>query len=397
MSDVPELSEPVTGGGEPNAGGGGGEMPPLRTCHHCDALVPAGQFCGNCGAALIDEAGESTRTHSYAAAPGEHLRHVAVVSTLFPHLPRRHAHTFSQVLGAGVIVVIALAAGRLYAPATVVAAVLLPVLYLLYLYEVEIYESEPVLVLAVTFGAGMALGAAFTLVTEHFQSLDIGGHAYSWPIQAVLLPIIAELLMIAGPLLLLSRSRFDEALDGLTFGAASALGFTLATVLASLWHVLTGPLLGAGSSTDEILRLVRAGLLAAVVNASATGIVTATLWLRTHGRSRRRYPGLGRTLVAASAAVFAVQVGLGVAGYFIADLLPLVGVWALAAIALLLYLRTVIHHALLEEGAEHHIGPLGGCSECHRLVPTMTFCPSCGVARSATPKPVRDALAGASG
>jgi hypothetical protein len=51
-----------------------------------------------------------------------------------------------------------------------------------------------------------------------------------------------------------------------------------------------------------------------------------------------------------------------------------------------MYLRLVIHHALLEEGAEHEVGPVGPCPECRRLVPAMLFCPACGVARSAASK-----------
>jgi rRNA maturation endonuclease Nob1 len=48
-----------------------------------------------------------------------------------------------------------------------------------------------------------------------------------------------------------------------------------------------------------------------------------------------------------------------------------------------MYVRLVIHQALLAEGAGHEIGPDAACPECHRIVPTMLFCPSCGVARAA--------------
>jgi hypothetical protein len=84
-----------------------------------------------------------------------------------------------------------------------------------------------------------------------------------------------------------------------------------------------------------------------------------------------------------------VQVGLGIAGYLLTDLLPLVALSALAAVVLILSLRLVIHHALLDEAAEHGIGAIALCPECHHLVPTMSFCPACGVSRSAAPNPVR--------
>jgi hypothetical protein len=65
------------------------------------------------------------------------------------------------------------------------------------------------------------------------------------------------------------------------------------------------------------------------------------------------------------------------------DLVLKVGIHAVAAVALLVYMRLVIHQALLAEGAAHEIGPDAACPECHRIVPTMLFCPACGVARAA--------------
>ena len=72
------------------------------------------------------------------------------------------------------------------------------------------------------------------------------------------------------------------------------------------------------------------------------------------------------------------------------------GVVLLAAISivLLLYVRVVIHDALLVEGAEHGVGPEAPCPECHRMVPTMAFCPACGAARAAGTKQGRARLAG---
>jgi hypothetical protein len=89
----------------------------------------------------------------------------------------------------------------------------------------------------------------------------------------------------------------------------------------------------------------------------------------------------------------AVQVGLGIAGVLVTDLLLLVTVFAIAAAILLVALRVVMHQALLEEGGALSIGPPSACPNCHHLVPTMLFCPVCGVARSATPKARRAVMA----
>jgi len=80
--------------------------------------------------------------------------------------------------------------------------------------------------------------------------------------------------------------------------------------------------------------------------------------------------------------------------FVVQDLVLDVASLGLATVALLLYVRLVIHDTLLVEGAEHEIGPDAPCQECHRVVPTMAFCPACGAARSAASKQARPKLAG---
>ena len=76
------------------------------------------------------------------------------------------------------------------------------------------------------------------------------------------------------------------------------------------------------------------------------------------------------------------------------DLVGSTAVLLIATLALLLYVRLVIHQALLVEGAEHEIGPEAPCPECHRVVPTMAFCPACGAARAAGTKQGRTRAGG---
>ena len=358
----------------------------LEECPHCGELVPVGAFCGNCGASLTEERGRS-RLHSYAASPGEHVARPALISTLFPHLPHRHAHLFREAFGAGLLIVILLAALQLYSSALIAASLLLPILYMLYLYEVEVYAQEPTAVLAATFLIGAVLGVAYALLSGHFINGSISGTQQGPFVSGLVLPIILQVLMLAGPVLLLWRSHFDEALDGLTFGVSSALGFTVAAVITGYWHTFTGPLQGAGAiSTASILQLLRAGILVAVVNACTTGMITTVLWLETRGHSRRRHVSTWRGLDATLIVGFGAQIILGFASYYIGNLVGQVLLWALAAALLLVWLRVLLHHALLEEGADLFIGEASACQECHRLVPAMNFCPACGIHRSAGPK-----------
>jgi heme A synthase len=133
------------------------------------------------------------------------------------------------------------------------------------------------------------------------------------------------------------------------------------------------------------LRLARAGLLVSLINACTTAVVTAALWLRRYDRRRSGRPWYTSVLAAAAVAL-GTQVALGIESFAIGDLTASVALFAVAAAALLLYVRVVIHDALLVEGAEHEIGPDGRCPECHRVVPAMAFCPACGAARAAASK-----------
>lgn len=384
------MSERSSGRGAAASREGNGDRaldrPPLVLCPHCGMTVPEGDFCGHCGAHLTTAS--TTRRHAFAAVPSESVAHLSIVTTLFPHLAHRRGGAFRWALLGGGAAVVLLAVLQLFAPATAVATFLLPGLYLLYLYEVEVYESEPWLVIGVTMVAGAVFGYVFTAYSgDALAQLNLTGDSSSaYLLAGVAIPIVAQALMLAGPLFLYSfRGRFREPLDGLTFGAASALGFTLASSLATFWPLISGPLVGSGPALDWALRLLQAGILIALINASTTGLITAAIWLHRYDLRRSRgtwYASILATLLVALGA----QILIAMLSFVIPDLITQVVIRSLATIGLLLYLRLVLHRALLAEGAVHEIGPDAPCPECHRVVPTMLFCPACGVNRSASSK-----------
>ncbi len=370
------------------------EGPPLVACPHCSSTVPAGDFCGHCGAHLTTAS--ATRRHAFAAVPSEYVAHLSVISTLFPHLAHRRGGAFRWALISGGAAVVLLAALHLFAPATIAATFLLPVLYLLYLYEVEVYEDEPWLLIGATMVGGAALGYAFTSFSGAAVSrLNLtGDKENAFVLAGVAIPIVAQALMLAGPLFLyLLRGRFREPLDGLTFGVASALGFTLASSLTAIWPLINGPLIGSGEPLDWSLRLLRTGILVALVNASTTGLITAAVWLQRYDRRRAGRPWTTSILATLMVAV-GTQVLLGMLSFVVSDLVAEVAIRLVATLALLLYVRLVIHQALLVEGAQHEIGPDAPCPECRRVVPTMAFCPACGAARASGSKQGRRRVKG---
>ena len=102
----------------------------------------------------------------YAAHPGEHVVQPSVVTTLFPHLPRHRVHEFRWALIGGLAVVVALVGGGLIVASILAATVLVPALYLVYLYEAQVYRDEPAKVVGMTMAAGVVLGVVVSIVAD---------------------------------------------------------------------------------------------------------------------------------------------------------------------------------------------------------------------------------------
>jgi RsiW-degrading membrane proteinase PrsW (M82 family) len=355
--------------------------------------VPEGAFCGACGAHLSSPTGASAwRHHAYAANPSQHVLHPSMVTTLFPHLPHRHRLPFQIALGVTAALVVILGLLRWTGPLIAVAALAIPLVYLLYLYEVEVYEDEPVLVIGATLVLGVVLGAAWAhfigpVVTRLLLQNSLYGLSVSRALLgAVVLPLAAQVLMLAGALVLFARRRYDEALDGFTFGAAGALGFTMASTLVNLYPELGDGLVAGATARDSLLDALQRGLCVPIINASLTGLIGGALWLQRGPIRRLPYHravvGLGTVL----AVTVALRVGLGLVSVALVDPLWSFLAYGAVAIASLLWVRIALHYMLLTEAVEVAIGPASACSHCRQVVPRMAFCPQCGIATRATPK-----------
>src|SRR5205085_7674960 len=123
-------------------------------------------FCTNCGAhqGTAEIGNPKRRVHRFAAHPGEHVLHPGVFTSLFPHLGHRKVHEFRWIFLGGVTAIFVLYFAGLITAALCVSVMLLPVLYLLYLYEAQVYKEEPVPVLiglaliSVGVGIGVTIG-----------------------------------------------------------------------------------------------------------------------------------------------------------------------------------------------------------------------------------------------
>jgi RsiW-degrading membrane proteinase PrsW (M82 family) len=365
-------------------------------CDHCAHDVPDGVFCTRCGAhqGTTAEFGDAkTREHRYAAHPGEHVAQPSVFTTLFPHLGHHKIHEFRWAFFAGIAGILLLYLAGLITAAILVAAFLVPVLYLVYLYEAQVYRDEPATVLGFTIGGGIVVGIVLTvlerLVINPFQDnpnplsnavFDIG----SLLLLGLVLPVVQEVLKPLPAFFLPNRDDFPETVDGLVFGVAAGLGFSLAEALIGFSNAIaTMPAHVAPG--NWIYDLTTLAVFQPLLQGSATGMIVATIWRYRRGRlAGREIGGIAMALIAHVAFSLGSQVmrETSVNGLFIL-------VWQAAIVgALLIYIRYVLHHALLEEAA--HMGFAETvCPSCHMHIVASGFCPNCGLALTAAPNAVK--------
>lgn len=377
------------------------EPVPTTECRICRTDVPAGRYCGLCGCHLQRRRGEGPdwlRVRDFSAAPHEHLLTPALTSALFPHLPTRSRSAFRLGLAllAGTLLVCTLL--RLPAALVSVAALGLPMLFLIYLRESDAFRDFPPGTLALTVVVGVVLGAGWGLVTgdviadSYWRAMGQGLAGARLVRDGLAIPLGGVLLMLTpAAAVRLVRPTSRESLDGFMIGALGALAFTAAATLARL-----APQFGTGVVSRRPLEslLVEAGIrgLAVPLLAAATGgLIGAALWFTRPPSKRHQRPVLVRlVLVGFAAAVVAGYLGLGLIDIaHLPQLLVLAGYLA-AAVAALALLRLGLHLALLHEAHDEIQAdqPLL-CPHCGHVVPDMAFCPACGVATRASSRSSR--------
>src|ERR1035437_1347424 len=249
----------------------------LRTCEHCGNEVPASRFCIRCGheheggvSALsgisrvpgasavgrglsgvlrIDPSSLSGERRAFAAAPNESVLRPTVVSTIFPQLPRPSMAMFRTCLGLGLATVLVLGLAKLYPVALIAGAVLLPVLVVLYMVDINVFEDQSLPVIGATLVWGLAAGVVTALIAKGLSpsgsQVFVGGHGTFVLTRGVVIPLISVALILLGPLAMLRYPRFSTVLDGATFAAASASAFVAAEVivqaLSAFGHGLRPP------------------------------------------------------------------------------------------------------------------------------------------------------------
>lgn len=373
-------------------------------CPVCETDVPAGAFCGYCGARGSPKRGDGPawlRLRTFGAAPGEHVLRPSVASSLFPHLHDRSRRPFRLALLLLVAALMVFAVLRWQAPLIAVSALGLPLLFALYLRESDAYTDlarQPLLLTTVT-AAGFGVGWAWVTGAIIARSYDVAfgaGYEFKRPLwEGLAIPVVGSLVMLAPAVLArLARAGTRESLDGFLFGAVGAMCFTAAATLTRL-----APQFQTGLMADDrpiAVLLTEAGIRGVAMSltaAAAGGMVGAALWF-TRPDPAHQHPG--QWLASPAPAVAVVVVGYTVLG--LVDVSQVSQNWQLAvhlvvAALLLSAMRVVMHMALMREAHDPITNEPVQCSQCGAVVPQMAFCPHCGVAHRASSRSSRAARA----
>jgi RNA polymerase subunit RPABC4/transcription elongation factor Spt4 len=394
------MSTTIPPGGSP-ASPAPAPLPVLPTvaCPYCTAVVPDARYCGACGAHIVYEGFRAAqRLHSYAAFPDESVLRLSVITSLFPHLAHRSKAPFRVGFALFAVLLVAFALGGASAPLIAVSALGVPLLFVLYIWEVDPYEGSflPPTLFCLLLGAGLGAGWAIiggsyvdkALIPSLFPSLTSSASV----VAAIAVPGIGQLLMCV-PFVIaraVQKGRV-ESLDGFVAGATGALGFTLAATID-----LMAPWLSNGQLTHEsflanIAQVILRGVTLPLISALATGFIGAAYWSRTGAASTSAKGVWIASPIAALVLALLVQIGLGFTDIAALSDAVLIGVHLAALALLVLAMRVGIHHVLLHESLEVSIGAPRVCANCNHLVPTMAFCPQCGVADRAVARPHRPA------
>jgi hypothetical protein len=378
--------------------------PGMVECQVCRVDVPAGNYCGLCGVPLSEhQPGDGPhwlRAKTFSAAPGQHLLTPSLTSSLFPHLSPRSRKAFLLGLGLLLVALTVATVFRLPAALITVAALGLPLLFLMYLRESDLAEDIPRSTLALTAVLGIGLGVIWVLLTGAAVA-----RAYGVPLGAGIagsrimrdgigIPVGAMIVMLIPAVVVrLTRPGVREALDGYAIGALGALTFSGAATLTRLAPQFTTGMVARARPLDGLL--VEAGIrgIAAPITAAAVGgLIGAALWFTRPPSKVGKHRGFVRlTLVSIAVVVIAVYAGLGLVDVARIPQWLQLGVHFTLSLLALLALRIGLHLALLHEAQDDMRAdePLL-CNECNHVVPDAPFCAFCGAAMHASSRKSRN-------
>lgn len=370
-------------------------------CPDCGLAVPAGVFCGNCGAYLNPQPGDGPkwlRPKAFCAAPDQHVLRPSVASSLFPHLSQFPG----PALNLGLVLVLAAMALavslRLPGALITIATLGLPLLLLIYWRQSGIYRDFPRGVLMTTALLGIAIGVGWVLLAGNLIFRETGD-AFDAGIAGD--RVLREGLGVAqgGVLLMMVpavaarilRPAVRGSLNGYIIGVVGTLSFTAAATFTRLAPQFAAGPVATGESVPNLL--IEAGIRGVTIPltaACAGGLIGLALWFTRPSQNSRLSRGALIAVLTTFSAVTLTVYGIvgAVDSSGVPHYLMLLAHIAMAIVALVT-LRIGLQLALLYEEHDPPTGEPLLCLHCRNVVPEMPFCPACGAANSASSRASR--------
>ena len=355
-------------------------------CPTCSSENPeVAVFCHRCGSAL--RGSSSGRAGAYAVQASEGVNQFALISTIMPHTNRETADNYRWAMIISAVLIVGATPLGLLPIAVAAAAFLVPIAYLVYIYDVNLWEDAPARVVIGLFLVTGALAVVVSLVffkwvfDAQYLSFVAGGQrggigTLSIPallIFAVLLPVVAELVKNLPGALLARLPQFDDMIDGLTFGVAAGTAYAAFETLVVFSSVFTsGEFRTTQGLASWIVVIVNLMVVKSLIYGTATGIAVAAFSGKGEG-----YDGFTGYYVKN----FAFAAGANVLywlGVRLAAFLPFgqaIGlIWGFVILGVLVIrIRVMLQAALLEAAIED--AAKAGHSKRETFV--ETFCPEC--------------------
>jgi hypothetical protein len=379
-------------------------------CPRCRAELPeTAHFCHICG--QDQRSADLTRRKSFAARPDEPVASFALISSIMPRGAGQRPQTYRIAFAIALIVALIAAIFGAMPVAVLVAAFAVPVVYIVYIYDVNIWEDEPLIVTGLAFLLTGALTVGFTLLwtylrgpvpygtTTYEGSLSAAPTVGTFLLVALVVPIVGEAIRQIGPVLLASRPEFDDLMDGLTFGVISGVSYSCFDTLIRHWDLLTGGLQGSDPGLWMSLIFLE-GFVKPLIIGTASGIAVAEfsgLGRGYDGFTPRYFRGVGEAILANAAYQAGTYLFSFVGDATLGVVLSIL--WGLLILAILiLRVRSVLHAGLMEAALERSardrsVGPaadLQYCAQCEMpLLEHAAFCNACGTTVRVQPKASR--------
>jgi len=184
-------------------------------CPRCSAQLPeVAHFCHVCGQDL--RSGDAERRRSFAARPDEPVASFALFSSIMPRGSGQRPQTYRIALTVALVVALVAATVGAMPIAVLVAAFAVPIVYVVYLYDVNLWEDEPLPVTGLAFALTGVLAIAWTLLwTQLRGTVAFATPTYDGSVSAA--PAVSRPARTR-------RSACRRASDSATSASASAGG-----------------------------------------------------------------------------------------------------------------------------------------------------------------------------